>query len=72
MCVHALPIILSFLKKLLWHAVLCAVLCAVQAIKEISENPSNEVMSRWMEHPQIGPLVQVMWKTMQEQRMQRQ
>lgn len=70
MCVHALPIILSFLEFafMLWHAVLCA----VQAIKEISENPSNEVMSRWMEHPQIGPLVQVMWKTMQDQRMQRQ
>lgn len=44
----------------------------VQAIKEISENPSNEVMGRWMDHPKIGPLVATMWKTMQVQRQQRQ
>lgn len=43
-----------------------------KAIKEISENPTNEVMGRWMDHPKIGPLVATMWKTMQMQRQQRQ
>jgi hypothetical protein len=50
----------------------CAVCCRVQAIKEISENPSNEVMGRWLDHPKIGPLVATMWKAMQMQRQQQQ
>lgn len=43
----------------------------MQCIKEISDNPSNEVISRWLDHPKIGPLVATMWKTMQTQRQQR-
>jgi hypothetical protein len=29
-------------------------------------------MGRWLDHPNIGPLVATMWKTMQMQREQQQ
>ena len=41
-------------------------------IKEISDNPTTEVMSRWLDHPVLGKLVGAMWKTMQVQRSKQQ
>ena len=35
------------------------------AIREISTSPTPEVMSKWLDDPNIGPLVAEMWKSMQ-------
>lgn len=43
-----------------------------RCIKEISDNPSAEVMSKWLDHPVLGKLVAAMWKTMQVQRSKQQ
>eukprot|EP00878_Enallax_costatus_P032162 GHUV01035273.1.p1 GENE.GHUV01035273.1~~GHUV01035273.1.p1 ORF type:complete len:132 (+),score=47.85 GHUV01035273.1:90-485(+) len=43
-----------------------------RCIKEISDTPSAEVMSRWLDHPVLGKLVGAMWKTMQVQRSKQQ
>ncbi|KXZ45660.1 hypothetical protein GPECTOR_52g59 [Gonium pectorale] len=37
------------------------------AIREISTSPTSEVMSKWLDDPNIGPLVAEMWKSMQQQ-----
>ncbi|KAG2496004.1 hypothetical protein HYH03_005926 [Edaphochlamys debaryana] len=36
------------------------------AIREISTSPSPDVLSKWLDHPSIGPLVAEMWKSMQK------
>lgn len=36
-----------------------------KAIKEISDNPTSATMSKWMDNPNIGPLVAEIWKSMQ-------
>jgi hypothetical protein len=36
-----------------------------KCIREISDNPTSETMSKWLDHPTIGPLVGAMWKSMQ-------
>eukprot|EP00879_Flechtneria_rotunda_P021725 GHRR01022909.1.p1 GENE.GHRR01022909.1~~GHRR01022909.1.p1 ORF type:complete len:149 (+),score=21.33 GHRR01022909.1:1044-1490(+) len=39
-----------------------------KCIREISDNPTSETMSRWLDHPKLGPLVSSMWKAMQVRR----
>jgi len=34
-------------------------------VKEVSDNPSAATMSKWIDHPDIGPLVAAMFKAMQ-------
>lgn len=43
-----------------------------RCIKEISDNPTAEVMGKWLDHPVLGKLVAAMWKTMQVQRSKQQ
>jgi hypothetical protein len=40
-----------------------------KAIKEISDNPSPETMRKWLDHPNIGPMITDMWKAMQSGKM---
>jgi hypothetical protein len=46
---------------------MCVPVQFYKAIKEISDsrNP-NEAMSKWLDHPKIGPLIAAMWKSMQQ------
>ncbi len=39
------------------------------AIKEISTNPTSEVLAKWLDDPAIGPLVAELWKSMQANNM---
>ncbi|KAF6264383.1 hypothetical protein COO60DRAFT_1485872 [Scenedesmus sp. NREL 46B-D3] len=39
-----------------------------KCIREISDNPTSETMSKWLDHPTIGPFVGAMWKSMQAAR----
>jgi hypothetical protein len=36
-----------------------------KAIKEISDSPSTATMQRWIDHPDVGPLVAEIWKSSQ-------
>jgi hypothetical protein len=36
-----------------------------KAIKEISDSPSSATMQRWIDHPDLGPLVAEIWKSSQ-------
>lgn len=51
----------------------CIVLLAVdqfyKALTEVMSNPTPEVMGKWLSHPNIGPVVADLWKTMMDKGM---
>ncbi len=59
------PCLVSYAYLLTTYLPACLpVLQFYKAMKEVTSNPSQEVFDRWLVHPDIGPLMAVLQKSM--------